>query len=468
MANYQKKNVKKLKAVKPKKRTVAENYKIRAFDETKIDDDIPVKTAEQAKNERRFQKQKQRYLNKEQPQKRVVISQKSPSELNRSASSLRVLVGTKRIKTLKRIISVGIIVAFILTITIFHLTSPTGVSELISNYFVKMGSGTGFPVTINGDSVYDIKNFDDCIAVISDTHFEVYNSKSKELLSEQHGFGDPVLLSSYKRALIFDRSGKDLFVYNLSEKLISKKMKDEIITASIGRNGTFAVATNSKKSASKLYVFDKNDNELFSWNSQSGRINSVAVSNSGETVAITTIKVDGGKYRSNIIVFNSQTGKKAFSTEKNELAYSVDAKDSGYCLLTESALLSITEETLDEKVLMKDKISCFASSDRFGYIAALGVNNSIGETKTVVFGDENVELFNDTIQVSPSSLTLGKNFFAFASEKRVYVSDFEGNILSEFETPSVSGKTVLIDNSIFYINNMVLDEVKIELNAEDK
>ncbi len=464
MPDYKKKNVKKLKAVKPKK-TVSENYKLRAFDESKIDEDIPVKSAELAKRERKFQKEKQRYLNKEQPKKRVVLSNKSPSELNRASSPLKVLSGTKKFKTIKRVSAIIVTAAIIVSLVILHLLSPTGLSEKLSNSFVKIGSGTGFPITLNGDSVCDIENFNDCVATLSDTYFEVFNLHSKEMLSEQHGFSDPVLKVAFERALIYDRNGKEYKIYNLSEKLISKKIKEEIITAEIGRNGTFAIVTDSKKSASKLYVYNKNNEELFSWESQEGMINSVAVSDSGDTVALTTLKVKGGKYCSDVIIFDIKTEKKIYNNEYKALSYSVAASDLGYVLCTEDGVVSISEETLSEKSLLKNKPTIFMKSDRFGVVCTEGIVNSDSDEKMLLFKEEDKEFFSGEAS-SPEFISLSEDQIAYSSDGWIYVLNMNGETVYKYELESSQNKFVIIDKSIFVLNNMVLNEVKLNESEE--
>lgn len=464
MSDYKKKNVKKLKAVKPKK-TVAENYKLRAFDESKIDEDIPIKSAEQAKKERKLQKEKQRYLNKEQPKKRVVLSNKSPSELNRASSSLKVLSGTKKLKTIKRVAAVVVTVAIIAVLVVSHLFSPTGLSEKLSNCFAKMGSGTGFPITLNGDSVCDIGNFNDCIATLSDTYFEVFNPKSKEMLSDQHGLSDPVLKIAFERALLYDRNGKEYNIYNLSEKLFSNKIKEEIITAAIGRNGTYAIVTDPKKATSKLYVYDKNNEELFSWDSQDGMINSVAVSDSGDTVALTTLKVEGGKYCSDVLIFDVKTEKKLYNKEYKALSYSVIASDLGYVFCSEDGVVSISEETLSEKDVLKNKPALFKKFDRFGIVCAEGMINSDSNEELLLFKEDDKEIFSAEAS-SPEFVSLNEEYIAYSSDGWIYVFDMNGDIVSEIELDSSQNKFVVVDKSVFVLNNMVLEEVKIDESEE--
>ena len=55
-----KKNIKKVKAIKPKKSAVSENYKITSFKD--IDEEINVKSAKDARAERKFEKKKAKYI----------------------------------------------------------------------------------------------------------------------------------------------------------------------------------------------------------------------------------------------------------------------------------------------------------------------------------------------------------------------------------------------------------------------
>ncbi len=467
MADYQKKNVKKLKAVKPKKKTVAENYKLRAFDESMIDEEIPVKSAEQAKTERRFEKKKQRYLKKEQPKKRIVVSDKTPSELNRSAASLRVLSGTKRLKIIKRVIALSVTLAIIITVLVLHFISPTGLFENITNDFAKIGSGSGFPITLNGGTVYDMKNYNDCIAIVSDTYFEVYNTNSKEIISEQHGFSDPVLSVSHERALIYDRNAKELSVYNLNGKIHSKTMKEEILTAATGYNGTFAVVTDPQKCASKLYVYNKDSEELLTWESDEGMISSVAVSNSGETVAATVIKTSGGAYKSEILIFDLDSGEKRKTLEYTDLVYSIKALSVGYAVCSQNGLYSINEETSEEKKLDSQDILYFSSSDRFGLVSIFGVKGSDNRVQAVIYGKNNDIRFDSELSSVPDLMSISSEYFAYSADNHIYIKNIQSGKNIKVDSSITANKFTIAKDKLVVLNNSVLECIEIE-ETEDK
>jgi len=467
MADYQKKNVKRLKAKKPVKSTVDKNYKLRAFDEAPIAEDIPVKTSSQARKERKAKKQKDRYLKREQPQKRIVNPSRSARELNQSPSSLRILSGTKKIKLTKNIIALSLIVTIIATISTVHFFSPTGFSELISNGFAKTGSGTGFPITLSGGTVKEMHKVDDNIAVLSDTYLEVYNSESKELISEQHGFSNPAISVSDARILAFDRASKDLKVYNFSGNLFEREMKDDIVTAALGRNGTYCVITDPENCAAKLNVYNKDNTALFSYESESELIGQTSVSESGKTVAIGTINADGGEYKSKILIFNSKDGKKVFEKEFNEVVYSISGFSSGYVVCTASGLMKLDEKSGADEKLGEGTVVYNCSPQSFGYLAAFGIKDSDDNLRAEMFNKKFEKEATCPLETLPSQMAYNDKYIAYSKDNHIYVLDYQGNLVKNINSGFFAEDFVIINDSIYLVNNSVLQRINITEYAED-
>ena len=467
MADYKKKNVKKLKASKPRKKTIAENYKVTAFGDSPIPEDIPVKSSREVKEERRNLKKKEKYLSKEQPKKRIVYSNKTPSELNRSASAFKVIKGTKRNKLIRKTIAVCLSAALILGVVISQLTLPTGLVEAIGNAFAKSGKGSGFPITISGGTVYDMNRFGGCISVLSDTHLEIYNTESKEIISEQHGFSSPGVSVSDSRILLFDRGSTSIAVYNLSGKVFDRDMKENISTASIGRNGTYCVATYPEDCASKIYLYNKDNAKLLSLEFDFGLINSVAVSDSGKSVAVSIINAEGGEYKSNVVIYESKSGEKIAELKKDELVYSVSPIGKGYAVATANGTFSVDEGSGDENELHTGSIQNIANRCDIGFAAVSGIKDSADNVRAVIYGGKLDKIFEGKLDAMPNNMDFNSKYIAVSKDNYIYVYSYDGSVNKKINTGFTSVKFALIGDKIYVINNSVLTALNISDETGD-
>ncbi len=454
MAEYKKKTVKKLKNQKPKKSAVADNYKVTSFAEDAFSQDISMKSAKEAKAERRFEKKKEKYLKHRKPEKRVVNSGKSAKELNRSASSLRVLKGTKKAKRIKSIIALLLAVIIIVVLFLVHISSPTGLTDLIKCSFARRGSGSGFPITLSGGTVEEVDITDGCITVLSDTYIEMYNVSSKELVSEQHKYSSPKLQTSKTRALIFDQGAEELSVYDITGKIFSRDMKEPILTASIGRNGTYAVVTDPEDIAAKVYVYNKNNSLLFDWESKSDLVNSVSVSNNGKYVVVSTVNAKNGEYSNSLKTFNTKSKEIVKDEPKEELIYSVESIGKcNFVVRTESGLSklnasdgtfgSITESSVIQKYV--------SPNGEFGLLTVSG-----SENKFILY-NSNFEVKREMEVISsPKFIVWNDKYVVCVRDYSIYVYDAEGKEVNKISTSSPVEKAVTTNKNILAINNSTI------------
>ena len=113
-------------------------------------------------------------------------------------------------------------------------------------------------------------------------------------------------------------------------------MKNAIITANVGKKGSFMVVTDSSKSACELYAYDKNNSQIFKYSSKSQIISSVAISKSGKYFAALSINAKDGVYTTTLNVFNKKSNKPISTVEENKLIINVSELDYNGFVLTSS------------------------------------------------------------------------------------------------------------------------------------
>ncbi|MBQ5810188.1 MAG: hypothetical protein IIW23_01255, partial [Clostridia bacterium] len=269
MAKYEKRNVKRIKPERPTEKA-AKPKKIEMKPEKSIK--LPKKASG--------------------PAQRPKVEE-TPAAKKQRVRRFSVIKGYKDINRTKTIIWVaGVLVVIGLFIFAAAMT-PTGIGEYISNSIAAMEKGTGFPQKLSGDDIVHAETNGKISYVLSETFLETYNSSGYNLLNDQHGFSNPVLKTSAARALVFDRGGTGCKIYNYKECLEEHTLSDKIIAAHIGRDGSTAFVLNSSEYASRVEVYNKDFERMYSWNAASEIISSVALANNGSKIAVATLKSVG-------------------------------------------------------------------------------------------------------------------------------------------------------------------------------
>ena len=95
--------------------------------------------------------------------------------------------------------------------------------------------------------------------------------------------------SSSGRILVYDIGAKNFRIQSKTRVLFEKQTDHMILTASIGRDGSVAVATRADGAESMLTVYDKNHKETFKWACAKEHIVSCDVSDNGRMFVVAVL-----------------------------------------------------------------------------------------------------------------------------------------------------------------------------------
>ena len=228
-------------------------------------------------------------------------------------SNLRVVKGTKKRKYsfLFGLASVAVVLAVVL---ILHLSTPTGIYEQFQNaYALTVDTDDNSMIDPNA-IVTSFEGKGNAAFLLTNTYFEIFNDSGYNVLYFKHGFANPYMDVAESRILIFDRGGKKYKVFNYSTILYEGGTNNGIISADIARNGKIAFITSSDAYASELKVLDKNNKELFTWNSNN-LLSAVSFNKSASLVAVSSVFSESGVLSSKIDVVDGGNGNTKFTLD---------------------------------------------------------------------------------------------------------------------------------------------------------
>lgn len=328
-----------------------------------------------------------------------------------------VVLGNREEVRRKRLITTAITLVVVLSVLIFCLTSPTGPIERITNTFALVGGGS-YPADLSGSETLFFKNYNDKAFVLSNSHLMGFNSSGKEFINFQHNFSNPVLETSFERVLIYNRESNGFIVANNSNIIFEESLPSSIYCGTIGKNGSMAFATSTQSYAAQLLVFNKSMKQYYSWYLADGLITDIALSNDGDYVALSVLKVKNGIFASEIYCLDTDEETPIFVKEiKDESVIELEVLSSGEFMYISNESTGLVDFDSGEIILIgaKNQSPTHFKSTGDG---ALAVYSEAARSQVYLFGtDGEAEIFFDYNGIIEDITYYDETFFVLSGNQ---------------------------------------------------
>lgn len=253
----------------------------------------------------------------------------------------------QRAATLKRLlILAGVMLLVGAAVFFYQILVEEGASITLSDLTESLG-GSGFPVDLPGGVIRSVDNIGNNLAVLNDTNLYIYNPKAKVIRNVQKMTDQTIAIPSSNRVLTFALAGKSFSVHSLSRELYSGELEYGIICGDINNAGDFAVSAPVKQFASKVYVYNKRFEEIYTWSSPE-YVTAVSLSPKGDAMALNCVSSDGGALESLIYIFR-------FGEEKEKATVAMKLEEN-LCLDINFAGDERIDITTDRQYLMLNSL----------------------------------------------------------------------------------------------------------------
>ena len=191
------------------------------------------------------------------------------------------------------------------------LTKMRGIGK---QYSTIINTGTlaegNFPIEINGEYSYQLKQTQDKLIILSDVHIFFYNTDGTLMRKRQHAYTNAVLQADNGRALIYEIGGDDFCIENEEGVLYKNKFENNIMFARISPEGYSAVVTTSENYDCEIFVYDKKGNTIYERKCME-RVNDLSFTDESGGCVISYIKAENGSLTTSVqkIYFTESTAK---------------------------------------------------------------------------------------------------------------------------------------------------------------
>lgn len=391
-------------------------------------------------------------------EKRTVETAKDENDGTASRSRLELINGTRKRNRIIRIICYALAVAVTVTLFVVNSLMPTGLIEAMQNAYATVGKGE-FPIRVYGTNASYFSCWNGIMSVVNDSFFELYDVDGKLLQAVSHGMSDPVLERSKARYLLYDRNRYALKVYNYSDELYTVETDKKISAATIGNSGTFAVVTDSDTYYNTVYVYNKNNEKVYTWNSANYYVTDAAVSSDGERVAVSLIGSENGAFKSFVYILDYDRAEPLYTFSFEDIVPSLSSCGENYILANgfDRAYTVPWDGTASVDIGVSGAVRCF-DGDVTGNSCVVYGRSDNENSNNVAVMDQNGRItasfaYNSTV----TDVCVSADKIAVLSDNEVALFSLNGESLGTVKTETKGLFAGITDNG----DIMLLDNTKI-------
>ncbi|MBR5246966.1 MAG: hypothetical protein IKV25_06330 [Clostridia bacterium] len=365
----------------------------------------------------------------------------------------KITIDIKNVKKLK-LVAVVIVVLLLVMLAAAQFGGVTfsTISDSVRTFFAGLGSGDGYPYQISGMTIGDATVTNSDLVLLYDDSVKVLDTTAKELSAINHKYDHPVMQSNSGRVLLYDEGGNKFKVQSKTRTLYEKETKYMILTGSLAKDGSVAIATRAEDAQSMLTVYNSKEKEIFVWKCAKENIISCDVSDNGKLIAVSVLGVENGSVYSKVYVFDKrkETPKASF-TYNDSAVSSIRFLSNETLFVLGNNICSVIKGEKEEKINVSVNTPYMIHiSDNNTAVLVLSKYSSTTQKIVSVYDKSGRERFSNEIDGLVKSVSTDGKYVGVLTDNNVQIYNMKGeqvgsaDVNTDAEKVIVSGRNTYV------------------------
>ena len=247
------------------------------------------------------------------------------------------------------------------------------------------------------------------LAVSSGDTYSFISGLGSSKYSIQLHYNDPALCTSDKFVLIYDRGGKGFCVANSYAEYLNTALESPILTASMNREGAFALVTNEAGARSAVSVYNKKQALLCQWITNQYYVLSASISPDSDRFAVLALgqESEGLTLVTRVLCFEIGQEEASWTVDLGQRqVYSMTHdKSGGLVILCDDGAHRYEEGRRTAFVPFGAPVRLFAASESGEVLVAFDQTDRSSRTAgALVLGDELKTLWEGSFSGTPRAV----------------------------------------------------------------
>lgn len=354
---------------------------------------------------------------------------------------------SKTIKLNKKNIVLAVIIVFVLVLSVLAFSNRDRLTFSNFKNWVEYGilnrdKEEHFPISTDGSLISNgnFTRIDNNLVYVSDTKFATTNNYGRTIYSYKQGFSSPILARAADSdlSLVYNLGGNEFAINNLDSTIYTGEVEDNILVADISKSGVYGIVTAKYGYLSKLYVYSKNNKQIYAYSFADFYITSVSLDSKGNSAVLTGVSAHDATKLSAVYLLDFNKEEPVVFEEINDnIIYHAQHLNNKYvCLIGENASYTLNTFTKELSTVNYDGKTLTAfdvNTDTNNFVLSLSRSGDGRMCDILTFSSSGKWKNTITTELAISAMSTYKNRVAVLCNGMVYLYTKDGNMLLEKE-----------------------------------
>ena len=371
-------------------------------------------------------------------------------------------------KKLARVIGMAVLIVLLLAAVAFFLNQHI---NLFGESEKKEESSRAVFYQTGTDNVKSLKAYDNGTAVLNNSALNYYDSACREISSNKHFYASPEMKISGKTTFLYDKGGTGYRIEK-NASVYSEKTAPGIITCgALGKKDNYAFSVNNHDGfQSHIFVYSLKGKKQFEWGSASDYCLAMALSDSGNKLAVCVVGVENAEYYSKVMLFSFNSGSPSYTVDfSGKTVYELDFISSRkIAAFTDGGVYIIDGDGNAEAV------QTFTSSEiEHSFVCPTGLRCTVvapfGNSQApllTVFDERNRILFSRSYTQEISGVVCNDGNVAVIMNDSIELLNRENKVIGEIVPGETCEQFALVNHSLYLRTGTGIHKYNIYADSE--
>lgn len=324
---------------------------------------------------------------------------------------------------------------------------------------------------VDADTVRMMSPYGGGVALLTNSSVLYLDASGREIESNKHIFATPEMRLNDKTVFLYDKGGTGCRLEKNASVYREFTAPGVVTCGAVGKKDNYAFSLDNHEGyQSHIFVYSFKGDKQFEWGSASDYCFRMALSDSGNRLAVCVLGVENAEYYSKVMLFSFNSGQPAYTVKfPGKTVFDIDFisgrkvavyTDGGVFILDGDGAMTAAQEYASNEI----EYACVTPSG-LNCTAVMPYGNEQAPQVTV-FDASHKKLFTHSYGTLISGITASDNYVGVVMFDKVQIINRSDKVLGDVDVGETCDRSLIVGSNLFILAGSGLHRYNIHFDSK--